>query len=66
MVPKGKELSGVIWYVLFGDLSQSEKLSEIKPPLAPLSLSRSLSEEELFKFSTDLDMASFKRKLDPP
>ena len=34
--------------------------------LAPLSLSRSLSEEELFKFSTDLDMASFKRKLDPP
>jgi hypothetical protein len=33
MVPKGKELSGVIWYVLFGDLSQSEKLSEINPPL---------------------------------
>ena len=27
--------------------------------LAPLSLSRS-SQEELFKFSTDLDMASFK------
>ena len=51
---------------LFGDLSQSEKVSESKPPLTPLSFSRSLSEEELFKFSTDLDMASFKRKLDPP
>ena len=26
-------LWGVIWYRFFGDLSQSEKLCEIKPPL---------------------------------
>ena len=63
---KGKYAQGSTLALIFGDLSQIEKLSEIKPPLAPLSFSRSLSEEELFKFSTDLDMASFKRKLDPP
>ena len=32
--PKEKMLTRVIWHLFFGDLSQSEKLSEIKPPLA--------------------------------
>ena len=31
--PKEKMLRGVIWHPIFEDLSQSEKLSEIKPPL---------------------------------
>ena len=32
---KEKMLRMVIWHFLGGDLSQSEKLSEIKPPLKP-------------------------------
>ena len=31
--PKEKMLRGVSWHLFFGDLSQSEKLSKIKPPL---------------------------------
>ena len=35
-----KMLRTVIWHLFFGDLSQSEKLSEIKPPVL---------QEEIFK-----------------
>ena len=31
--PKGKMLRIVIWHLFFRDLNQSEKLSEIEPPL---------------------------------
>ena len=30
-------LRGVIWHIFFGDLNQSENLSEIKPPFSRYS-----------------------------
>ena len=37
--PREKMLRVVIWHLLFGDVSQSEKLSEIKLPLSNSKIS---------------------------